>query len=280
MEATVLEFHLEYNPQRQNPAEVFHAMGYFLSAYQDMGQIIAQAVDSEMNFDIELQEVTNGSILAKLLLKIEEWTRPDELFRELTGEMSTKEQVQQVANNESLRLKDELEKRSENPRLDPYISDLEVALIAEKWSEGNQKLLPDEHLKICNEGDNLSNVIPFDPNFRFTGNVKKMFSHEIGRFKGEEMVEVIKPCNKTTSKWRVMSTRTNKVYSADIEDKKWLKDYIHSEVRLGGSDYLRVKVEYDVITQQGEQIIKNAKITKVIDVETFRGNQDELPTPE
>lgn len=233
MEATVLEFHLEYNSNRKNPAEVFHAMGDFISAYQEMGQIIAQAVDSEMIFDVELQEVTHGCILAKLLLKVEEWTRPDSLFRELTGEMSQKEQVQHVTNNERDRLKNEMAIRGRSSHLDPYISDLDVALVAEKWSEGNKKLLPDEYLKVCNEGAKLAEVIPFDPNFRFTGNVKKMFSSDRGHFDGEEIVEVFKPCKKATSKSEVISTRTHKRYSAEITHKEWLDEYLNSEVRLG-----------------------------------------------
>ncbi|MEZ8306625.1 hypothetical protein AB6C61_22680 [Vibrio splendidus] len=280
MEATILEFHLEYNPNRKNPAEVFHAMGDFIAAYQDMGQIIAQAVDSEMIFDIELQEVTHGCILAKLLLKIEEWTRPDDLFRELTGEMSQKEQVQHVTNNERARLKNEMAKRGRSSRLDPYISDLDVALVAEKWSEGNKKLLPDEYLKVCNEGAELAEVIPFDPNFRFTGNVKKMFSSDQGHFDGEEIVEVFKPCKKATSKWEVISTKSNKRYSAEISHKEWLDEYLNSEVRLGGSDYLRVHVEYDVVVEKGEERIKNAKIKEIKEVITYRGTQNEIPTSE
>ncbi|MFS1920916.1 hypothetical protein [Vibrio lentus] len=280
MEATVVEFHLEYNPNRRNPAEVFHAMGNFISAYQEMGQIIAQAVDSEMNFDFELQEVTHGCILAKLALKVEEWTRPDDLFRALTGEMSQKEQVQHVANKERDRLKKEMSRRNRASHFDPYISDLDVALVAEKWSEGNQKLQADEHLKVCNEGADLSNVVPFDPNFRFTGNVKQMFSSEQGRFDDEEIVEVIRTCKKTTSKWTVVSTRTNKQYTADITDTKWLTEYLNSDVRLGGSDYLKVDVEYDVIIERGEERIKNAKIKKVVDVITYRGTQHEIPTSE
>lgn len=277
MEATILEFHLEYNPNRKNPAEVFHAMGDFIAAYQDMGQIIAQAVDSEMIFDIELQEVTHGCILAKLLLKVEEWTRPDDLFRELTGEMSQKEQVQEVTNSERARLKNEMAKRGRSSRLDPYISDLDVALVAEKWSEGNKKLLSDEYLKVCNEGAELAEVIPFDPDFRFTGNVKKMFSSDQGHFDGEEIVEVFKPCKKATSKWEVISTRSNKRYSAEISHKEWLDEYLNSEVRLGGSDYLRVHVEYDVVVENGEERIKNATIKEIKEVITYRGKQNEIP---
>lgn len=280
MEATVLEFHLEYNSNRKNPAELFHAMGDFISAYQEMGQIIAQAVDSEMIFDVELQEVTHGCILAKLLLKVEEWTRPDSLFRELTGEMSQKGQVQHVTNNERDRLENEMAKRGRSSRLDPYISDLDVALVAEKWSEGNKKLLPDEYLKVCNEGAQLAEVIPFDPNFRFTGNVKKMFSNDQGHFDGEEIVEVFKPCKKVTSKWEVISTRTHKRYSAEISHKEWLDEYLNSEVRLGGSDYLRVHAEYDVVIEKGEERIKNAKIKEIKEVITYRGTQNEIPTSE
>lgn len=280
MEATVLEFHLEYNSNRKNPAEVFHAMGDFISAYQEMGQIIAQAVDSEMIFDVELQEVTHGCILAKLLLKVEEWTRPDSLFRELTGEMSQKEQVQHVTNNERDRLKNEMAIRGRSSHLDPYISDLDVALVAEKWSEGNKKLLPDEYLKVCNEGAKLAEVIPFDPNFRFTGNVKKMFSSDRGHFDGEEIVEVFKPCKKATSKSEVISTRTHKRYSAEITHKEWLDEYLNSEVRLGGSDYLRVHAEYDVVVEKGEERIKNAKIKEIKEVITYRGTQNEIPTSE
>ncbi|MBF4338508.1 hypothetical protein, partial [Vibrio anguillarum] len=217
---------------------------------------------------------------AKLLLKVEEWTRPDSLFRELTGEMSQKEQVQHVTNNERDRLKNEMAKRGRSSRLDPYISDLDVALVAEKWSEGNKKLLPDEYLKVCNEGAKLAEVIPFDPNFRFTGNVKKMFSSDQGHFDGEEIVEVFKPCKKATSKWEVISTRTRKRYSAEITHKEWLGEYLNSEVRLGGSDYLRVHAEYDVVVEKGEERIKNAKIKEIKEVITYRGTQNEIPTSE
>ncbi|WP_158175182.1 hypothetical protein [Grimontia hollisae] len=280
MVASVIEFHLEYNPNRKNPAEVFHAMGHFISAYQEMGQIIARAVDSEMDFEIELQEVTHGCILAKLILKVEEWTRPDSIFRELTGEMSQKEHLQQVTTNEKNRLKEEMAKRGIRREFDPYISDFEVALVAEKWSDGNENLLPDEHLKVCSEGDDLTKVIPFDRHFRFTGDVKKMFSNEKGRFDGEEIVELIRPCKKSTSKWVVISTRTNKQYSAEITDKKWLEGYLNSDVRLGGSDYLKVHAEYNVVVEKGVERIRNAKIKEVKDVMTYRGTQNEIPVPD
>ena len=65
MEASILEFHLEYNPNRKNPAEVFHAMGHFIKAYEQFGKIIAQSGGSSLDFEVELQEVTHGCILAR-----------------------------------------------------------------------------------------------------------------------------------------------------------------------------------------------------------------------
>jgi hypothetical protein len=276
MESTVIEFHLEYNPNRKNPSEVFHAMGLFISSYQKVGQIIAEAIESDIDFEFELKEVTHGCILAKLLLKAEQWTSPDSIIRDFTGEVSLPEQVRLITDNEISRLKTEASKNS-ILRIEPYISDLDLALVMEEWSEANKKLLPDEHLKVCKEGDNLSNVVPFDPNFRFNGDPKKMFSHDKGFHNGEEIVEVFRPCNQGDSKWEVRSVKTGKKYRAEILDKKWLGDYQKSRTRLGGQDYLKVHSSYDVATVDGKDEIKNAKIHKVKAIIDSGGTQNEIP---
>jgi hypothetical protein len=276
MESTVIEFHLEYNPNRKNPSEVFHAMGLFISSYQQVGQIIAAAIESEINFELELKEVTHGCILAKLLLKAEKWTNPDSIIRDFTGEVSLPEQVKFITDKEISRLKAEAPKHP-NKRLEPYISNLDLALVMEEWSEGNKKLLPDEHLKVCKEGDNLSTVVPFDPNFRFSGDPKNMFSREKGFHNGEEVIEVFRPCNKGDSKWEVRSIKTGIKYNATILDKKWLEDYQKSKTRLGGQDYLRVHSSYDVIIVNGKDEIKNAKIIEVKEIIVFGGTQNEIP---
>lgn len=274
MESKVLEFHLEYNPYRKSPSDLFHAMGSFLSAYQQMGQLIADSLDSEVNFEFELKEVTHGSILAKLLLKAEEWTRPDSLIKSFTGEVSMPEQVRELNNKEVTRLK-KLDRN--NLRIEPYINDLDLAMAMEQWSEGNSKLMPDEYLKVCAEGEELSNVCQFDPSFRFIGDPKKMFSSSKGRHDGEEVIEVFRPCNKGESKWEVISVNTGRKYSAKIFDKKWLDDYQKSKTRLGGQDYLKVHSRYDVVTINGKDEIKNAKIIEVLDIIQSGGIQDEIP---
>jgi len=276
MESTVVEFHLEYNPSRKKPAEVFHAMGLFISAYQQVGQLIAESIESEVDFEFELKEVTHGCILAKLLLKAEQWTRPDSLIRDFIGEISLPEQVHSVNNKEITRLKSEAPIH-ENKKLEPYISDLDLALVMEEWSEGNKMLLPDEHLKVCKEGDNLSNVIPFDPNFRFTGDPKKMFSSAKGHHDGDEIIEIFRPCNKGDSQWEVISVKTGRKYSAKILHKKWLEDYQNSKILLGAQDYLRVHSRYDVLLVNGNDEIKNAKIIEIKEVINSGGMQNEIP---
>jgi hypothetical protein len=276
MESTVIEFHLEYNPNRKNPSEIFHAMGLFISSYQQAGQLIAGSIESEVDFEFELKEVTNGCILAKLLLKAEQWTNPDSMIRGFTGEISLPEQVSSITNKEISRLKTEAPNH-QNIRIEPYISNLDLALVMEQWSEANKNLLPDEHLKVCKEGNNLSTVVPFDPNFRFTGDPKKMFSRDKGFHNGEEIIEVFRPCNKGASKWDVISTKTGRKYRAEILDKKWLGDYQKSKTRLGGQDYLKVHSSYDVVTVNGLDEIKNAKIHEVIAVIDSGGTQNEIP---
>lgn len=276
MESTIVEFHLEYNISRKNPAEVFYAMGLFISSYQKIGRLISESIDSDVGFEFELKEVTHGCILAKLLLKAEKWTRPDSLIHDFTGEIFSPEQVRSVNTKEVSRLKSEAPLYN-NKKLDPYISDLDLALVMEEWSEGNKKLLPDEHLKVCKEGDDLSNVVPFDPSFRFTGDPKKMFSSDKGCHDGEEVIEVFRPCNKGDSQWEVISVKTGRKYSAKILDKKWLEDYQNSIIRLGAQDYLRVHSRYDVVSWNGKDEIKNAEILEIKDVINSGGIQNEIP---
>ena len=279
MEESVLEFHLEYNPHRSNPAEVFHAMGDFISAYEKFGRIIAQSVDSELIFDVELKEVTHGCILAKLFLRyVEEWTRPDDLIRSLTGEASQLADIQKVTSKERKRLKLKMHatNRYKN-RIDPIISDLDVALVMEQWSKANQQLNPDEHLTVCKEGENHTNTVPFDPSFRYTGNTKKLFSHYKASHDGEELIEIYRPCCSGDSKWEVKSRKTGRKFLAEITHKEWLEDYQNSEERLGGSDYLRVHSQYDIFDVNGDEQIKNAKIIEVIEIIEHKGSQDEFP---
>ncbi len=278
VEVKVIEFHLEYNPERKNPAEIFHAMGHFISAYEKFGKIIAQSVDSELDFEVELQEVTDGCILAKLILKaFEEWTRPDDLVRELSGDFSQPEDVARVTSKERKRIAREYDKINKRKLIEPVISDIEVALVMNEWSEGNRKLNDDEYLKVCDEGQEISNVIPFDPKFRFTGDIRKMYSNLKASHDGEETIEIFRPCCKGNSKWEVVGTKTGRKYSAEITDKKWLENYQNSETRLGGKDYLKVHSRYDVFVVNGEEQIKNAKIIEVIQAIENNGFQNELP---
>ncbi|PMH40134.1 hypothetical protein BCU68_16430 [Vibrio sp. 10N.286.49.B3] len=273
MEAKIIEFHLEYNPDRKNPADVFHAMGHFISAYQMLGSTISHAIGSEYGFDIELKEVTKGCILAKLALKAEELTRPDSMIRSFIGEVSSKNQVQEVTEKESNRLKGTGRKL----KIEPHVGDLDTALGMKEWSKGNEMLDPDEYLKVCKEGEDLNNVVPFSSSFRFTGNINKMFSKSKGHHDGEEVIEVFKPCNQGSSKWEVISRATGRQFSAEILDTKWLKEYQNSETRLGGKDYLRVHSEYDVVLINDKVNIQNAKIKEVIDIiECSTGTQNEI----
>jgi hypothetical protein len=279
MEESILEFHLEYSPDRKNPSEIFHAMGDFISAYEQFGKIIAHSVNSDLTFDIELKEVTHGCILAKLILRtVESFTRPDNLIRSLTGEISQLDEVQNVTQQERKRVKKAMSLNDRYAqRIDPTINDLDVALAMEKWSEGNAKLNQDEHLTVCNEGEYSENVIPFDPTFRFTGDTRKMFSNFIGSHDGEELIEVIRPCCSGNAQWDVKSRKTGRKFSAEMIDKQWLDNYQNSEERLGGSDYLLVHSRYDIVNERGEEKIKNAKIIKVIKIIEHQGKQHELP---
>lgn len=279
MNPRIIEFHLKYNPNRKNPAEVFHAMGNFISTYQEMGQLITQSIGYEADFELEMKEVVHGSILARLMIWVDEWTQPNSLLRELTGEFTEKEQVSEVLAREKERLIVEATicGHHNKVRLEPYFDEREVAMTMDKWSEANKKLMPDEKLTISEEHEDRNNVVPFDPNFRFTGDLKQMYSSLKGRHDGPEVVRVFRPCNLGTAKWEFISEKTGKRYSAEITHKEWLEQYQNNEVNPAAKDSLLVHSEYDVVSIDGEDKIRNAQIKQVIDIIRYTGTQNELP---
>ncbi|WBA11190.1 hypothetical protein [Salinivibrio kushneri] len=276
MQTTVIEFHLEYNPDRKNPSEVFHTMGEFIDCYQKLGGILSEASNSSQGFSLELKEVTNGCILAKLGLVAEKHTRPDQLIESFKGNISKKEQVEEAAKSCEQRMEKEMHVEQGKIRITPHISRLDVALAMKDWSEINEKLEENERLWTSLEGDKDKKKFQFDPNYRFVGDVDEMFSTNVTRHSGEETVEIIKPCNQGESKWEVRSRATGCRYKAEITHLDWLKKYQTSKIRLGGKDDLRVISEYDVYHNGKKTKIKNAKIKKVIKVINYQEEDNEI----
>ena len=209
-----------------------------------------------------------------MVAKFEEWTNPENLIRELTGEISQAEQVAEITTKEKGRISKELYRQ--DTRIEPYISDLDTARAMEEWSKGTAKLEANEHLKVCKNDQNLDNVIPFDPTFRFTGNLSKMYESFKARHDGEEIIELYSLQCKGDSKWDVKSRKTGKRYEAQITDYKWLSDYQRSKTRLGGNDCLRVHSAYDIVVVQGKEKIRNAVIVEVKEIITGTGFQNDL----
>lgn len=278
MSESILEFHLKYNVGRKNGKDVFIAMGEYISAYERFGKLISEAVGSEITFECSLEEVRKGSIIGKLIFAgLDLITSPNSFMEELTGEVGTIEQLTEITNKQedilSKKMEESIDYRDNPP---PKINKIDVAYAMEELSKANARLNDGELMTVNNSTSNNHNVIQFNPRFRFTGNISKMFSDYVGTHEGYDLLEVIKPCNQGDLTWRVKSRITGHEYNAPIVHKQWLENYQKGESDFLPRDYLEVDSRYEVYKSKGKEKIRDAKIIKIIDVVKNSGFQDEL----
>jgi len=271
-----LEFHLQYNKGRKNGQDVFIAMGEYISAYEKFGQILTDAIGSEISFECTLEDVREGSIIGKFTILFDKLTCPDELISELTEEIGTVEQLTEITSKNENRMHQAMINTKEHSnKLPPSISQIDTAYAMQELSNANKRLKQGESMTIS-DVDSPSNVISFDTKFRFTGDISKMFANHVESYDGEDLLEVIKPCNKGHLTWQVKSVLTGFEYNAPIEHSQWLDKYQCGEAGFDPQDYLKVNSTYDVYLNKGQKKIKNARIIRVEEVVKNSGHQNEL----
>ncbi|PLC55982.1 hypothetical protein [Photobacterium carnosum] len=278
---SLLEFHFEYNQDRRNPSEVFHALGYFIEAYTYCGRILADAIDEELDFDIKLEQISDGSIRAFFKKCFIDLISPDQFLNDLQGEISTKEQIEHIAARETDRLKTKLsqDENNQSKAISPQINSIDVALLLEKLSAATENLQHNEKISIGNGDPNLppTNVITFDPKFRYKGKTNEMFNKNFIRtHDGEEVIDVLKSYFRGDNMWQFENQNTKFQYNAVIEDKKWLNEFHNGTKLAQPTTSLRVHSCYEVWKINGQHKAKNAKIIKVIDTIEHKEKQHDL----
>lgn len=277
MKEKILEFHLQYNKGRKNGQDVFIAMGEYISAYEQFGKILTDAIGSDISFECTLQGVREGSIIGKFKIIFDNLTCPDKLILDLTGEIGTVEQLTEVTEKNEERINKMMAESNEHQHKLPLsISKIDTAYAMQELSNANKRLETGESMSINDITSKTSNVIPFNTNFRFTGDLTKMFANHIESYNGEDLIEIIKPCNKGDLTWKVKSVITGFEYNALIKHSQWLDTYQHGEANCDPQDYLRVNSSYDVYINKEQKKIKNAQIIKVYEVVKNSGHQNEL----
>lgn len=279
MSQSFVEFHFEYNPNRRNAANVFFALGNYVSAYESFGKAIAEAVGNDLDFCIELSDVESGSIKLKILKFFDEITSPNDLIKDLTGDIGSLESLSEVTNkqNENLARKIKSCNRLKD-KVEPTLNELEIALAMEKWSDANRMLEQDEKITITDDigTEAESNVINIDTKFRLSKSPRDMFSNFIGKHDDKEVVDVIRPCFRGDLNWRFQNIKTKLIYNAPIKDSLWLEDFQSGKKKVDVKDSLLVHSTYELWKVKGKSTIKNAKIMKVLEIIECDGTQSEI----
>ncbi|HCE1609393.1 TPA: hypothetical protein NJY97_004588 [Vibrio parahaemolyticus] len=276
MSQSFLEFHFEYNPNRKNVGEVFFALGNYVSAYESFGKVIADAIGNDLDFCIEINDIQSGSIKLKLLKLFDELTSPNELIKDLTGEIGSLESLSEITQRQNQKLSRKVNSSGRyKERVEPSLNDLDVALAMEKWSDANRMVEPDEKLTITDgiDSEQPSNVINIDTGFRLSKRPRDMFSNFIDKHDDKEIVDVIRPCFRGDLNWRFQNTQTKLTYNAPIKDSLWLEEYQNGQKKVDVKDSLLVHSAYELWRVKGKPTIKNAQIKKVIDIIECNGTQ-------
>ncbi|MBL0666368.1 MULTISPECIES: hypothetical protein [Aeromonas] len=279
MSRTFVEFHLKYNENRKNVGEVFFALGQYISAYEDFGTAIADALDHNLEFRIELSEIKSGSIILRLIKLFDDLTSPNDLINDLTGEVGSLESLSKITQKHNRKLEEKVNASGKfKDRVEPTLNELDIALAMEKWSDANRRIEPNESLTITeelNSGVN-SNVVHIDTSFRLSKRPKEMFSNFLEKHDGKEIVDVITSCFRGDLNWRLQNTQTKLIYNAHIKDHSWLGEFQNGNKTINAKDSLLVHSVYELWKIKGKQTIKNAQIKKVIDIIQCNGEQGEL----
>lgn len=277
---------IDYLKDRQNPAEIFEAMALYINAYRDFGQVLSNSVGIKADFDLQLNDIENSSILSKLSVvpgKINEffetafYNSGDKLFRSLTDVESTEteEQVESLAAT----LETALAEIMPNQIADPNVDRQDLSFALEKFSTANRKMKPTESVTITSNV-NKGQGFKFNTKWRFGGKPREMFQGEIEKRELEDKLYVTVSVNEGNSVWSFRSIALNRRFSGRITHKEWLERYQEGLIpAIGPKDLIEARVTLDIYTPQkgkGQPQIRNAKIIYISNILRHNGLQHVL----
>lgn len=174
-----LSIKIDYENKRRKPGEVFEAMALYIGAYQDFGQLLISSVGIKADFEFQLDEIKEGSILSglsalpgtldKALEKIF-YNAGNKTIDKLKGKTSTEDDVEKL----SVELEADIAHSMPEKTASPMIDRAKLAFVLNKFSKANEKLNEKEKVSFYTENVN-SNVYHLETDWRFTGNPDEMF---------------------------------------------------------------------------------------------------------
>ncbi|MBA4707935.1 hypothetical protein [Aquitalea aquatica] len=269
-----LSIKIEYENNRKKPAAVFEAMAQYIEAYQDFSQLLISSVGIKADFEFQLDDIKEGSILSKLSALpglidkgLEEifYAAGNRTMAKLKGQTSTEEDVESLG----AELEADIAKRISGEIASPMIDRTKLAFVLREFSQANEKLNKGEKVSFHSK-DERSNIYHLDTDWRFTGNPAEMFQGDIEHHDVEGSFYAVMAVNEGNALWCFKSIEMNRRIHATITHKDWLSRYQNGLIQpIGPKDVIKARVAYDIYTPpkgRGNPTIRNAKIIDVIQI--------------
>ncbi|ANJ56584.1 hypothetical protein PMA3_16100 [Pseudomonas silesiensis] len=280
-----LSIRIDFNKRRENPAQVFEAMGLYINSYRDLCQVLANSIDLKMDFEFQLDAVEEGSLISKLShLKngVDDFfgrlfcDSGMALFDELVeiDETATEEEVDAIASTLESRLAAEIPEAL----VDPFVDRQALAFVLQSLSSANRRMQPGEKVELYTDEEGVRHAL--NTEWSFTADPKKMFAGVSQEFDGRDKLYATIPVNEGNSVWTFRSPATHQKFSAKVVNKEWLERYQNGLIpAIGPLDLLDAELSYIVYTPpkgKGKPQIRNAKIKNVLGVRRAHEKQHAL----
>lgn len=276
-----LELKYEYLPNRSNPAAVFDTMARYVKGYNELGNLLADAVGERDAFTFQLVGVQSGSIIGKFgaakdriksVIVEAIFNSGVRLHEQLTSmeETSTREQVEDLAKAVEGYL-------ANSVIISPHIDRKKFAEVLQSFSSANENVYSGEKLEVTSGSGATGTSSRINTDWRFTGDPKEMFANKVEHFKGELKLTVKVQVNQGAQVWTFTSLKNSITFSAKIMNDTWLDDY--QEVRIApisAKDVITAIVEYDIYDSHSGKEIKNAKILDVLSISRHKAEQSDF----
>lgn len=273
------EIKYEFARGRENPSVIFETMAGFVSAYNQLAKLIAEAAGEKEPFTIVLDGIEAGSIVGRLKgmgegvssrLSEAVFSAATHTIEELTETINSEKQVDAIARTVEEKF---VGKTSSSLKIEPHISRQGLASVLKQLSDTNMNLTDDEAVKFSTFDGVTKHETTLRRDWRFNGEPKEMFLENCRKFVGELRLSVKIAVNEGKAVWTFKRLDNGQTFTAGFEDMDWLTAYQSSKFGgIGAKDIIVARVSFDCYPDgKGKYSeIKNAKILKVITVERYR----------
>ncbi|MDH0371577.1 hypothetical protein N7340_07285 [Comamonas aquatica] len=273
-----LSIKIDYQKGRKNPEEIFEAMALYISFYKNLGQIIAESINSKYQVETSLVDVKEGSIeaiiswgknipahIAELINKSASNTAACLLD---IDEITSQDQVENIAigidNTINSEIKDVISPSKINRK--------KLGKNLLKVSAANDRINDDETVTYKSSAI----IIDFNTKLRVASDVGSIQEINNRPIIIEDILSVIGPINIGDSPWSFESTALERNFRARIYDSSWIEAYQNGFLLpIGPKDSLRVTLEYKIaeVTNNKKKLI-DFKVTKVKEI--IRGIYEQM----